>query len=200
MKITRIYSVGVGGQGNVLASKLLGEAALASGIPVVLSETHGMAQRGGVVESTTVLGGAESPIISDGCADVLLSFEPMEAVRALRRANASTVVVTNTSPLVPFIPGGKEAATYPDVAALLNYIRSKGVTLLALDARAEALAAGNALGLNMVMLGALLGTGVLSISKDAQISAIRNGSKPAFLAANLDCFERGFKAAAQLGG
>lgn len=194
MKITRIYSVGVGGQGNVLASKLLGEAALASGIPVVLSETHGMAQRGGVVESTTVFGGAESPIISDGCADVLLSFEPMEAVRALRKANASTVVVTNTSPLAPFIPGGPESATYPDVTTLLDYIRSKGVTLLALDARAEALAAGNALGLNMVMLGALLGTGVLPISKEAQIAAIRRGSKPAFLDANLDCFERGVRA------
>lgn len=71
------------------------------------------------------------------------------------------------------------------------------MTLLALDARAEALASGNALGMNMIMLGALLGTGVLPISKKAQIAAIRTGSKPAFLDANLDCFERSFKATAR---
>ena len=82
MNTLRIYIVGVGGQGNVLASKMIGEAALSMGVPVLMSETHGMAQRGGVVESTVVLGGAQSPTISDNCADILLAFEPMEAVRA----------------------------------------------------------------------------------------------------------------------
>ena len=61
MNTLRIYIVGVGGQGNVLASKMIGEAALSMGVPVLMSETHGMAQRGGVVESTVVLGGAQSP-------------------------------------------------------------------------------------------------------------------------------------------
>lgn len=197
MKVSRIYIVGVGGQGNVLASKLVGEAALDADVPVVMSETHGMAQRGGVVESTAVLGGALSPIIGDGCADILLSFEPMETVRALGKANKDTVIITNTAPLVPFIPGGKDNA-YPDVEILLAYIRSKGIKTIAFDARQEALAAGNPLGLNMVMLGALLGTGLLPISKEGQIDAIRRGSKPAFLEANLDCFERGFRAAVAL--
>ena len=81
------------------------------GVPVLMSETHGMAQRGGVVESTVVLGGAQSPTISDNCADILLAFEPMEAVRALSKANADTIVITNTAPVVPFIPGG--SAAYP---------------------------------------------------------------------------------------
>ena len=76
MNTLRIYIVGVGGQGNVLASKMIGEAALSMGVPVLMSETHGMAQRGGVVESTVVLGGAQSPAISDNCADILLAFEP----------------------------------------------------------------------------------------------------------------------------
>lgn len=87
MNTLRIYIVGVGGQGNVLASKMIGEAALSMGVPVLMSETHGMAQRGGVVESTVVLGGAQSPTISDNCADILLAFEPIEAVRALSKAN-----------------------------------------------------------------------------------------------------------------
>lgn len=107
MNTLRIYIVGVGGQGNVLASKMIGEAALSMGVPVLMSETHGMAQRGGVVESTVVLGGAQSPTISDNCADILLAFEPMEAVRALSKANADTIVITNTAPVVPFIPAAR---------------------------------------------------------------------------------------------
>ena len=123
MNTLRIYIVGVGGQGNVLASKMIGEAALSMGVPVLMSETHGMAQRGGVVESTVVLGGAQSPTISDNCADILLAFEPMEAVRALSKANADTIVITNTAPVVPFIPGG--SAAYPPVDELLACLRAK---------------------------------------------------------------------------
>ena len=106
MKTLKIYCVGVGGQGNVLASKLVGEAALAAGVPVVLSETHGMAQRGGVVESTVVLGGASSPTIADGCADILLAFEPLEAVRALDKVHTQSLIVSSTSTVKPFSPTG----------------------------------------------------------------------------------------------
>ena len=195
MQTVRIVIVGVGGQGNVLASKLIGEAALASGVPVVMSETHGMAQRGGVVESTVVLGGALSPAISDGCGDVLLAFEPMEAVRALRRVRPDALAIASTSPLMPFIPGRK-GVTYPEVDALLDSLRRKAGRVVAFDGRREAVAAGNALGLNMVMLGALYGAASLPLTPDAQRDAIRRGGKPAFAEANLACFERGLAAAA----
>jgi indolepyruvate ferredoxin oxidoreductase beta subunit len=76
METTRLIIVAVGGQGNLLASKVLGDAALIAGVPVRMSEIHGMAQRGGVVESAIVFGDAESSIISDGEADILLGFEP----------------------------------------------------------------------------------------------------------------------------
>ncbi|MGD9053693.1 MAG: 2-oxoacid:acceptor oxidoreductase family protein, partial [Desulfobacterales bacterium] len=99
METTRLIIVAVGGQGNLLASKVLGEAALLADIPVRMSEIHGMAQRGGVVESAVVFGDAESTIISDGEADVLLGFEPSETLRALNKCNADTVVITNTAPL-----------------------------------------------------------------------------------------------------
>ena len=81
------------------------------GVPVLMSETHGIAQRGGVVESTVVLGGAQSLPFPDNCADILLAFEPMEAVRALSKANADTIVITNTAPTGAVHPGG--LAAYP---------------------------------------------------------------------------------------
>ena len=188
MNTLRIYIVGVGGQGNVLASKMIGEAALSMGVPVLMSETHGMAQRGGVVESTVVLGGAQS-------ADILLALEPMEAVRALSKANADTIVITNTAPVVPFIPGG--SAAYPPVDELLACLRAKVGRVIAFDARKESLEAGNPLGLNMVMLGALYGAADMPLTKESQMEAIRKNGKPAFVESNLNCFERGFKAASE---
>jgi hypothetical protein len=79
METKRLVIVAVGGQGNLLASSVLGEAAMRSGIPLHMSEIHGMAQRGGVVESSLVFGDARSTIISDGEADVLVGFEPVNA-------------------------------------------------------------------------------------------------------------------------
>ena len=101
MKPTRLIIVAVGGQGNLLASKVLGEAALMADIPVRVSEIHGMAQRGGVVESAMVFGDARSTIISDGEADVLVGFEPSETLRALNKCNSRTTVITNMATLPP---------------------------------------------------------------------------------------------------
>lgn len=141
MKTLKIYFVGVGGQGNVLASKLVGEAALAAGVPVVLSETHGMAQRGGVVESTAVLGGAASPTIADACADILLAFEPLEAVRALNKVRKDGLVVTSIAPIKPFNPTGDDKA-YPPVDTLLDYLRSRCGRVLAFDGKKNRPGAG----------------------------------------------------------
>ncbi|MDP7355586.1 MAG: 2-oxoacid:acceptor oxidoreductase family protein, partial [Desulfobacterales bacterium] len=85
MKTTRVIIVAVGGQGNLLASRVLGEAALIADVQVRMSEIHGMAQRGGVVESSIVFGDSESTIISDGEADVLVGFEPSETLRAVNK-------------------------------------------------------------------------------------------------------------------
>ena len=87
MEPKRLVIVAVGGQGNLLASSVLGEAALLTDIPLHMSEIHGMAQRGGVVESALVFGDATSTIISDGEADLLVGFEPSETLRALNKCN-----------------------------------------------------------------------------------------------------------------
>lgn len=193
MNTLKIYFVGVGGQGNVLASKLVGEAALSANIPVVLSETHGMAQRGGVVESTVVLGGAQSPTIADGCADILIAFEPLEAVRALKKVHKKSFIITSTAPLKPFSPTGNDKH-YPPVEELLAYLRSKCSNVFAFDARAIAMENKNSLGLNMVMLGALYGAGLMPMEATVQKNTIRTSTKPTFLEKNLACFDAGFKA------
>ena len=194
METKRLIIVAVGGQGNLLASKVLGEAALLADIPVRMSEIHGMAQRGGVVESAVVFGDADSTIISDGEADVLLGFEPSETLRALNKCNADTVVITNTAPLPPFtVAIGK--GTYPDIQALRELIRNKTARLIAFDAQALAKQAGNIMSLNMVLLGSLLQTGIVPVTADNVKKAIRTSTKKAFVDINIKAFELGFEAA-----
>ncbi|MFZ3045030.1 MAG: indolepyruvate oxidoreductase subunit beta [Desulfatirhabdiaceae bacterium] len=188
---TRLIIVAVGGQGNLLASSVLGEAALLSGVPFRMSEIHGMAQRGGVVESSLVFGKASSTIISDGEADVLVGFEPSETLRALNKCNSKTVVVTNISPLPPFtVAIGK--GVYPDLNELQRLIRAKTAKLIALDAAAMAKEAGNVMAVNIVLLGALTRTGVLPLTAETVKTAIRSKTKPAFLDVNLKAFDMGF--------
>jgi indolepyruvate ferredoxin oxidoreductase beta subunit len=198
MDTKRLIIVAVGGQGNLLASKVLGEAALIADVPVRMSEIHGMAQRGGVVESAVVFGAAESTIISDGEADVVVGFEPSETLRAINKCNAETVVITNTAPLPPFTVAIGQG-TYPDLKELQELIRQKAARLVAFDAQALAKQAGNFMSLNMVLLGSLIQTGIIPLSADHVKEAIRTSTKKAFVDINLKAFELGFEAAAKAG-
>jgi indolepyruvate ferredoxin oxidoreductase beta subunit len=194
MDTTRLIIVAVGGQGNLLASKVLGEAALLSDVPVRMSEIHGMAQRGGVVESAIVFGDARSTIISDYEADVLVGFEPSETLRAMNKCNADTVVVTNTAPLPPFtVAIGK--GVYPDINEAQTLIRSKTANLIAFDALALAKEAGNPMSLNIVLLGALIQTGKVPVSAEKVEETIRTKTKSAFVDINLKAFQLGYEAA-----
>jgi indolepyruvate ferredoxin oxidoreductase beta subunit len=196
METKRLIIVAVGGQGNLLASSVLGEAALLAGVPLQMSEIHGMAQRGGVVESALVFGNAQSTIISDGEADILVGFEPAETLRALNKCNADTVVITNLAPLMPFTVNiGR--GVYPELAQLRQLIRDKTSRLIAFNAAKLADDAGNPLGVNMVLLGALIQTEVLPLSVAQVKEAMQRKTKAAFLDANLKAFELGFTAAQQ---
>lgn len=194
MSTIRIILVAVGGQGNLLASSVLGEAALLSDIPIRMSEIHGMAQRGGVVESAMVFGDAKSSVISDGEADVLVGFEPSETLRALKKCNKKTVVITNLAPLPPFtVAIGK--GVYPDLNELQNLIRAETAGLVAIDAVQLAREAGNELSVNMVLLGALIQTGKLPIQAEMVKEVIRSKTKQAFVDSNIKAFDLGFSAA-----
>lgn len=194
METKRLVIVAVGGQGNLLASSVLGEAALLCGIPLNMSEIHGMAQRGGVVESALVFGDAKSSIISDGEADILVGFEPSETLRALNKCNANTVVITNLAPLMPFTVNIGQGV-YPDLKELQELIRNKTARLIAFNAAALAEEAGNSLSVNMVLLGALIQTGVLPLSADEVKAAMKTKTKKGFLNSNLRAFDLGFSAA-----
>lgn len=191
MSVKRVFFVGVGGQGNILATRLVGEAAVLADIPISISETHGMAQRGGVVESSAVVGG-QSPIISDHEADMVVAFEPLEALRALKKANRSTVLITSLSQIQPFTVslGGGD---YPPEEEMLHYMENKVARLVALDAMGVAEKAGNPLGVNMVMLGALFGACDVGIPEESLREAIRSKTKAAFVEANLKCFQSGIE-------
>lgn len=194
METTRLIIVAVGGQGNLLASKVLGEAALISNVPVRMSEIHGMAQRGGVVESAIVFGDAQSSIISDNEADILLGFEPAETLRAINRCNKNTIVITNTATLPPFtVSIGK--GVYPPMETIKSLLREKCKSLVAIDAMKIAREAGTPMSVNIVLLGALVQSGRLGFTKENVIEAIKRRTKKDFIDMNIKAFEMGFEAA-----
>jgi indolepyruvate ferredoxin oxidoreductase, beta subunit len=190
----RIFLTGVGGQGTLLASRLLGEAALAAGLDPLVSETHGMAQRGGIVVSTVILGELKSPLISPGEADIVLGFEALETFRALDRCHPDTLVIANSAAIVPY-PVAIGQAQYPPVEEMFDLMAARVGSLLAFDAGASARQAGSALAVNMVLLGALMTAGSLPVSAAEVLEVIRSRTNPKFLDSNLKAFELGAAAA-----
>jgi indolepyruvate ferredoxin oxidoreductase beta subunit len=186
--------VAVGGQGNILAARVLGEAADAEGTTPRMSEFHGMAQRGGVVESMILLGDGQGYCIADGEADVLLGFEPSETIRAAAKCGAHSLIITNTSPQPPFTVAMGQAQ-YPEIQSVLALLEGRVKRLIALDAVSLAVRAGSSLSLNMVMLGAMARSGVTGLSPDAFRATIRDKTKAAFAEVNLKAFELGMEAA-----
>jgi len=196
MNVTKIMVVAVGGQGNILVARVIGEAAVEAGIDVRMSEFHGMAQRGGVVESMVLLGDGISSAISDGEADVLVGFEPSETIRAISKCNSSSWVITNTHPVPPFTVALGQAE-YPDINATLDKIAQRVEKLIAFDATELALKAGSAMSMNMVLLGALVQTGKIPLQPDLFRKVIREKTKKAFVETNLKALELGIEAAAK---
>jgi len=190
----RIFLTGVGGQGTLLASRVLGEAALAAGFSPLVSETHGMAQRGGIVVSTVVLGDLVSSLVSPGQADVVLGFEALEAFRALDRCHPRTLVIANTAAIVPY-PVATGKAQYPPVAPMMELLARQVGALLAFDAGALARRAGSPLAVNMVLLGALAATDCLPLAAEAILEVVRTRTNPKFLDSNLQAFKAGAEAA-----
>ncbi|MFW6055634.1 MAG: indolepyruvate oxidoreductase subunit beta [Thermodesulfobacteriota bacterium] len=192
MQNKRIVFVGVGGQGNLLITRLLGEASLAKGIPALVSEIHGMAQRGGIVESAVVMGNVSSPIVAEGEADVLVGFEPMETLRAIGKVRKDGLVLTNTAPLPPFTVSIGQGS-YPELELIMKLLRSKVDRMFTLNAKGLAETAGSLQSLNMVLLGGLIGLDQLDIGPDEMKETISANTKKSFLEANLKAFDLGWE-------
>ena len=152
MKPMNIMIVGVGGQGSLLASRLMGALALRAGFDVKVSEVHGMSQRGGSVVTYVKFGPkVYSPTIDPGEADLLISFELLEAVRYLPHLKKDGVLLTSTQQIMP-MPVLTGAAAYPE--DIVPKIENLGVRLVEIDAAALSAKAGHARTVNMVMMGA----------------------------------------------
>jgi len=152
----RMFFVGVGGQGVLLATRLIGEASLLAGIPVSMSEVHGMAQRGGVVESAVVLGNRASNVIGEGEADVMVAFEPLEALRSLAKCHRGSLVITGTSQIPPFsVTQG--TSKYPPLNDIMTILSREVGNFYAIDALSVASKAGSEQAVNVVLVGFLTG-------------------------------------------
>ncbi|MBN2491950.1 MAG: indolepyruvate oxidoreductase subunit beta [Planctomycetes bacterium] len=185
-----IFLAGVGGQGSLTASRILGETATRAGLNVVVGEIHGMAQRGGVVESTVRIGDVHGPIVDDRGADVLLGFEPVETVRALAKVGPETLVITSTRPIVPATLA-LAGENYPEVEPLLARILEVTPRLVSLDAAALAQEAGAAQAMNTVLLGVLAGATELPFPIELLRETILENVPPRAHDVNRRAFEAG---------
>lgn len=194
MNSVNLEIVGVGGQGILTSSQVLGKAALKKGLDVFMSEVHGMAQRGGVVVTTVKIADkVYSPLLGEGEADVILSFEPIEAYRAIDKASKDTWIVTNTSPQVPFtVSVGEEE--YPDLDEMFESLDEATERLIKIDAEKLAKKAGAAITQNIVMVGALTATGALPLSKEEMLESIKDNVPEKFVDINQKAFELGYEA------
>ncbi|MDO4541552.1 MAG: indolepyruvate oxidoreductase subunit beta [Bacillota bacterium] len=185
---------GVGGQGTVLASKLLAGIGMEQGLNVRTAETIGMAQRGGSVMSHVRMGNdIASPLIPLGGADLLIGFEPGEAVRHLNYLKPQGVAVVSTMAIDPVTASlGAGAYSGKDMVA---YLRSNIEKLITVDAQRICAQAGTAKVLNIALLGAAVASGALTFSSDQVIAGIKKMVKPEFTDINIAAFHQGLKAA-----
>lgn len=195
----RIFFAGVGGQGTLLATRLVGEAALAAGLPVSMSEIHGMAQRGGVVESTIVAGDPASPMIAAGEADVLIAFEPLEGLRALGKCHPESLVIVNTTPIIPFTVAAGQG-DYPDLEEIYRSISNQVQRLIRLDAAALAREAAVDKAGNVALVGVFAGTGRLPADRSHWEQGLRKVLPERLFDGNLKAFSLGYDlGAAEIG-
>ena len=190
MKTRNIMIVGVGGQGSLLASKLLGHLLLTQGYDVKVSEVHGMSQRGGSVVTYVRYGDhVASPVIDLGEADLIVSFELLEAARWLPYLKSDGQIVTSTQQIDP-MPVVTGVAQYPE--NLEEKMKATGAKVDALDCLALAEQAGSSKAVNVVLLGAASGN--LPFSTDAWMKVIEGNVKEKFVEMNKSAFIKGQQA------
>lgn len=189
---------GVGGQGNVSMSVLVGDALMRQGYFVTIGETYGASQRGGAVMSHVRVSKQTqlSPFILDGCADVILGMEPAETLRMLGQyGNPRVVTIVNPRPIHSIDVTGGEAE-YPSIDSLVASIRELSARTWVVAATEEAQRLGNALFANTMLIGALVGADVLPLEREGMESLLRE-AMVSELDANLVAFRRGIELVAE---
>jgi indolepyruvate ferredoxin oxidoreductase beta subunit len=198
LKEFNVVVAGVGGQGNLLLSRLIASAAHHEGFDVQSGETLGMAQRGGSVTSFVRYGTRVfTPLVPDHGAHLLISLEPMEALRSIRYVGKSTSVLLNTRPRPPLSVVLRETA-YPDIKEIANAFRLVGVVILAFDALQLAERAGDPRCANVAMFGGMAALNISSIRVESYKEALRDILSQKLLQVNMQAFDLGYEAVTRL--
>ena len=188
---------GVGGQGNVLSSQLIGQAFVGKGYFVTIGETYGASQRGGAVMSHIRISREKqpSPLIPKGKADVVVALEPVEALRVLTvYGNPDTVVIANTRPIYPIdVTSGDEK--YPESETIEKSLKVLSRKVYSIAATDKAMQLGSSILGNMVLLGALLGLNLLPLSLEEFRKILSKNFSEKKLEANLQALDEGQKIA-----
>lgn len=188
MSVKSIMIVGVGGQGTLLASRLLGNVLLAKGYDVKISEVHGMSQRGGSVVTYVKYGeSVASPIIEKGEADIILCFEQLEAARWLPYLKTNGKMIINTQCIDP-MPVVMGAMKYPE--NIIDTLKATGAEVLAVDALALAMEAGTPKAVNVALIGVMAKQ--TDIPKEDYLETVKATVPEKFLELNLKAFELGY--------
>lgn len=184
-----IVIAGVGGQGVITAANIIAKSALKDGYNVVMSELHGMAQRGGNVECTVRIGDVYSPIVASGTADAIVSFEPLEALRNLPKVKKDGVVLTDVNPIIPpLISLG--IGKYPKLQEIFDRI-AKHCKLIKINADELAREAGSILTKNVVMLGAMTALKILPIKEESILETVKETVPEKYVEMNVKAFKLG---------
>jgi len=166
------------------------------GYEVILSEIHGMSQRGGVVSTELKIGDYKSSIIEQSKADVLLGFEPVEAVRGLEKANKNTKIVFNTHPIIPSSLS-QTNQNYPEISEIIASLKENYRYVFPVEGEKLAKDAGSLLSLNMVLLGSAIANDTFPLSKKAVIKSMKNNLDSRFHDMNIKAIENGYDAVKQ---
>lgn len=189
---------GVGGQGNVLISLLIGEALVREDYLVVIGETYGVSQRSGSVMSHVRIAKETqcSPFIPNGCADIILGMEPVETLRVLGQfGNPDVITIVNPRPVYPIdVTGGD--AEYPDVGRLIETIKELSAKTWVINAVEEAQKLGNPIFANVILIGALIGADILPLDRKSLEPVLRERFPKEF-EANMIAFNKGMELVGQ---
>lgn len=195
-----VIIAGVGGQGNVLASQILGEALVNQGAIVTVGETYGASQRGGSVMSHVRISNREqySPLIPEGRGDMVVALEPIEGLRILDfYGNPEVMTLINTRPIYPMdvICGNED---YPDVSEVISKVKSVSKRVWTIDATEMAIEMGDPIFSNIIMLGAFCGIDVLPFDRDGFESVVAELLPYSKIKQNLVAFDRGMETVREL--
>lgn len=190
---------GVGGQGNVMISLIIGNALVREGYFVTVGETYGASQRGGPVMSHLRISKQTqySPFIPDGCADIILGMEPVETLRMLGRyGNPNVITIINPRPIYSIdVTGGQ--AEYPDLGSLIETVKKLSARTWIIKATEEAQRMGSPIFANAILVGAVVGSAVLPLDKKS-VEPVLQEIFPKEIEANLAAFNKGIKLAKEL--